>query len=122
MEEAAPKGPPLAASPDDAVVTLNPSGGSAAFLVGLQLVYEGAMSETQSFATLQKWADARIDMRIECACGRTVNVPSNQILVRFGFDGLTDEAADRLRCKRCGERGKASMVPVFWATRRQTGV
>lgn len=56
-------------------------------------------------------------MRVECTCGRTVNIPSNQILGRFRFDSTVDEAADRLRCKRCGERGKAIMVPAYWTKR-----
>ncbi len=75
------------------------------------------MIDLQPFATLQDWADVRIDMRIECACGRTVNIPSNQILGRFRFDGSVSEAADRLQCKRCGERGKAIMAPVYWTRR-----
>ncbi len=69
------------------------------------------------FATLQDWAESRIDMRIECACVRTVNIPSNQILVRFRVDSSVTEAADRLRCKRCGERGKALMAPAYWTRR-----
>ena len=75
------------------------------------------MSELQPFATLQLWADAHIDMRIECVCGRTINVPSNQILSRFRFDGSVSDAADRLRCKRCGERGNAVMAPAYWTRR-----
>lgn len=51
------------------------------------------MDAVDQFATLQNWAESRIDMRIECACGRTVNIPSNPILGRFRFDSAVSEAA-----------------------------
>lgn len=81
------------------------------------LPHSERMPDHEPFPTLADWAAARVDMRIECACGRTVNIPLNQILGRFRFDGSVSDAADRLRCKRCGERGKAIMERVYWTRR-----
>ena len=46
-----------------------------------------------SYDTLSEWAADRSDMRIVCACGRTINVPAENILLRFGADGLAVEAS-----------------------------
>lgn len=65
-----------------------------------------------SYQTLAEWAADRADMRIVCACGRTINLPSGQILTRFRFDGYVSTAVTRLRCKTCRRRGHATAEPV----------
>lgn len=64
------------------------------------------------YGTLAEWAIDRADMRIVCACGRTINVPAAKIIERFRSDGSIDRAATRLRCRSCGRRGHATMMPV----------
>lgn len=70
------------------------------------------MSEDQLFSRPSVIAaDARIDVRIEGVCGRTVNIPSNQILARFWFDGAMDEVAGRLVAKFVVNASRRSCFP-----------
>jgi hypothetical protein len=39
------------------------------------------------FTALGEWEKARVDMRIVCACGRTINLPAAKIIERFRSDG-----------------------------------
>ncbi|WP_375244175.1 hypothetical protein [Sphingomonas parapaucimobilis] len=68
--------------------------------------------DDRSYNTLSQWAADRADMRIVCACGRTINLPSEQILKRFRRDGDVPSSFVRLRCRRCGRRGHATVTSV----------
>ncbi len=65
-----------------------------------------------NYATLAEWAEQRSDMRIVCECGRTINIPADQILARFRFDGGVLQAVIRLRCTACRRRGHATITPI----------
>ncbi|KQN90781.1 hypothetical protein ASE90_16975 [Sphingomonas sp. Leaf67] len=67
------------------------------------------------YSTLGEWAADRADMRIVCACGRTMNMPAANILGRFKGDGEVSSKVIRLRCRGCGRRGHASVssIPIF---------
>lgn len=65
-----------------------------------------------SYATLGDWAADRADMRIVCACGRTINMPAATILERFRKDGPVATAVIHLRCRGCGRRGYASVTAI----------
>lgn len=67
------------------------------------------------YSTLGEWAADHADMRIICACGRTMNMPAAAILDRFKGDGPVPSKVIRLRCRGCGRRGHASVssVPIF---------
>ncbi len=69
-------------------------------------------SNQSKFTTLAEWAAAREDMRIVCACGRTINLPGGKIVERFKFDGEILLALTKLRCGSCGRRGHATVTPV----------
>jgi hypothetical protein len=69
-------------------------------------------SNQSKFTTFAEWAAAREDMRIVCACGRTINFPAGKIVERFKFDGEISLALTRLRCESCGRRGHATVTPV----------
>ncbi|RYF03556.1 MAG: hypothetical protein EOO77_30880 [Oxalobacteraceae bacterium] len=64
------------------------------------------------FTTLGEWEKARADMRIVCACGRTINLPAAKIIERFRSDGPISLALTRLRCGSCRRRGHATITPV----------
>lgn len=64
------------------------------------------------FMTLEEWATSREDMRIACACGRTINFPAVKIIERFRSDGPISQALIRLRCQNCRRRGHATITPV----------
>lgn len=67
------------------------------------------------YKTLAEWATDRADMRIVCACGRTINLPAARIVERFKNDGEVATNMIRLRCSRCGRRGHASVssIPIL---------
>lgn len=65
-----------------------------------------------SYRTLGEWAADRADMRIVCACGRTINFPAERILERFKGDGEVAAKMIRLRCRGCGRRGHASLSAI----------
>lgn len=67
------------------------------------------------YKTLGEWAADRADLRIVCACGRTMNMPAEEILGRFKRDGDVATSVIRLRCRGCGRRGHASVsaVPIL---------
>jgi hypothetical protein len=67
------------------------------------------------YKTLGEWAADRADMRIACACGRTMNMPAATILERFKGDGDVTSKIIRLRCRGCGRRSHASVssVPIL---------
>lgn len=70
------------------------------------------MSATAYFTTLD-YASHRADMRIECVCGRIINIPFSNVFAKFG--GLPqhiDRAKRRLKCKRCFKRGEVTISPV----------
>jgi len=62
-------------------------------------------------ATLAAYAKARADMRVKCRCGREVNLPSASLGSVFGAWITVEEARSRLKCKRCGQRGVATVSP-----------
>ena len=64
------------------------------------------------YTTLGEWATDRADMRIACACGRTINFPAERILERFKGDGKVANKMIRLRCRGCGRRGHASLSAI----------
>ncbi len=64
------------------------------------------------YKTLGDWAIERADMRIVCDCGRTINVPADKILSRFGRDSSVQQAVIRLRCSTCRRRGHATISPI----------
>jgi hypothetical protein len=64
------------------------------------------------FTTLGEWETARADMRIVCACGRTINLPAAKIIERFKSDGPISKALTRLRCGSCRRRGHATITHV----------
>jgi len=64
------------------------------------------------YKTLGEWAVERADMRIVCECGRTINVPADRILSRFGRDSSVQKAAIRLRCSTFQRRGHATISPI----------
>ncbi|MET3712652.1 hypothetical protein ABIC65_003370 [Sphingomonas trueperi] len=64
-----------------------------------------------SYKTLGEWAIERADMRIVCECGRTINVPADKILSRFGRDSSVQQAVIRLRCSTCRRRGMPPFLP-----------
>lgn len=64
------------------------------------------------YRTLGEWAADRADMRIVCACGRTINFPAERILERFKGDGEVGAALVRLRCLSCGRRGHAEVSKI----------
>lgn len=64
------------------------------------------------FTTLGEWAASREDMRIACACGRTINLPAVKIIERFTTDGSISQALTKLRCQSCRRRGHATITPV----------
>jgi len=66
-----------------------------------------------SYRTLGEWAADRADMRIVCACGRTINFPAERILERFKGDGEVPAKMIRLRCRGCGRRGHASLSAIL---------
>lgn len=66
----------------------------------------------RSYNTLSQWAADRADMRIVCDCGRTINIPSEQILQRFRRDSDVPSSFVRLRCRRCGRSGHATVTSV----------
>ena len=61
------------------------------------------------YKTLGEWAADCADMRIVCACSRTMNLPAAKILDRFNGDGEVATKISRLRCRGCGRRGHASV-------------
>lgn len=67
---------------------------------------------TAPYQTLAQWAKDRADMRIVCACGRTINLPAARILERFKGDGDVASKVIRLRCRGCRRRGHASVASV----------
>lgn len=68
---------------------------------------------TARFETTMDYAHHRADMRIVCQCGRTINVPFANVLKLFGgMPQAMPEAAARLKCKRCFQRGKVTVTPV----------
>lgn len=69
-------------------------------------------SNVSNYATLAEWAADHADMRITCACSRTMNMPAATILERFGRDGPIKTSIIRLRCRGCGRRGHATVSPV----------
>lgn len=64
------------------------------------------------YRTLAEWAKDRADMRIVCACGRTINLPAERILDRFKGDGEVASKVIRLRCQSCRRRGHASVSSI----------
>ncbi|TVV76922.1 hypothetical protein [Sphingomonas solaris] len=64
------------------------------------------------YKSLAEWAADRADMLIVCTCGRTINLPSGNIVERFRGEGSVSTAAIRLVCKGCGRRGHATLTPV----------
>lgn len=71
-----------------------------------------AILNQSAFTTFGEWAASKQDMRIVCDCGRTINLPSANIIKRFGADGPIGEALIRLRCQTCKRRGHATVTPV----------
>lgn len=69
------------------------------------------------YGTLAEWAADRADMRIVCACGRTINFPAERILERFKGDGEIASKMSRLRCRGCGRRGHASLSAIPFLSR-----
>lgn len=63
------------------------------------------------FATLAAYVKARADMRVKCQCGREVNLPSASLGTMFGAWLTIDAARSRLKCKRCFQRGVATVMP-----------
>jgi len=64
-----------------------------------------------TFTTLAEYVKARADMRVKCACGREINLPSATLGAMFGAWLTVDAARARLKCKRCGQRGVADVSP-----------
>lgn len=70
------------------------------------------MSDEAYFTTLD-YAAHRADMRISCQCGRVINIPFSNVLAMFGGMPVhVDKAKRRLKCKRCFEKGVATISPV----------
>jgi hypothetical protein len=68
---------------------------------------------TARFETTMDFAHHRADMRVECECGRIINIPFADVLRLFG--GLPQkmyQAKARLKCKRCFKRGAVKVSPV----------
>ena len=68
-----------------------------------------------TYVTLGEWAADHADMRVVCACGRTINIPADKILERFAGDGEVAVKVIRLRCRSCRRRGHASVssIPIL---------
>lgn len=68
---------------------------------------------TAHFETTMDFARHRADMRIQCECGRIINIPFSDVLKAFGGMPIPVAAARaRLKCKRCFAKGKVIVSPV----------
>lgn len=76
------------------------------------MFYCEAMS-TARFETTMDFARHRADMRIQCECGRIINIPFASVAATFGGMPLRmNDAKARLKCKRCFKRGAVIVSPV----------
>jgi hypothetical protein len=68
---------------------------------------------TARFETTMSYAHHRADMRIECDCGRIINIPFASVLATFGgLPQRMEHAKKRLKCKRCFKKGAVKVSPV----------
>lgn len=65
------------------------------------------------FITTMEFVQNRADMRIECECGRIINIPfANVFAIIGGIPQHLDRAKRRLKCKQCFAKGKVTISPV----------
>ena len=68
---------------------------------------------TARFETTMDYARHRADMRIQCECGRIINLPFASVVATFGGMPIpVAKAKARLKCKRCFKKGAVIVSPV----------
>ncbi len=67
----------------------------------------------QPVRSLNDIVNQRGSLRINCQCGREINLPAIEIIERFKQSCSLDEAKRRLKCKRCGKRAVVKLDPII---------
>jgi len=73
--------------------------------------FQALGSETGFFSS---WSNAGLAVIVRCAnCSHHVLIPSKKILSVFKSYSQPSDANEKLKCSKCGERGKARIWPVI---------
>jgi len=57
------------------------------------------------------YPSGEITLRVDCACGHTAELRAEDV----GCDPLYFKGWDRLRCSRCGRKGRPAAIMRSWS-------